>query len=104
MTVETFRKKVAEWKNNLPDDPSEWSFHGVKRDKNKKFPDGAIAKAIINGTKYLSGKNQIYIIDNILPSFIKLIIGHVGVVYVLDRFFWSKGDSSGLPYYRAYRY
>jgi len=55
-TAETFRKKFAEWKSKLPNDPIKWTFGDLKRDRHtNKFSDADLARVLINGTKNVAG-------------------------------------------------
>jgi len=56
MSIETFRKSVAEWKRNLSTDTTKWTFGGLKRDKNHKFKDADLAQVLVNGTKNIAGE------------------------------------------------
>ncbi|KAF0333070.1 heme peroxidase [Gigaspora margarita] len=53
--LNTFIKKLKEWSSGLPEDPSEWTFNNMKRDKNGKFNDSDIAEELIKGTEKISG-------------------------------------------------
>jgi len=56
VSVETFRKSVGEWKKKLPKEPAKWTFADLKRGKDQKFADVDLARALVNGTKWISGK------------------------------------------------
>ncbi|CAG8500253.1 10016_t:CDS:2 [Diversispora eburnea] len=54
-TIDEFKEKVRNWATTLNEDPSKWTFNGMTRDEEGKFPNNKIAKEIINGTEKVAG-------------------------------------------------
>ncbi|CAG8841645.1 504_t:CDS:2, partial [Gigaspora margarita] len=56
ISINEFWKKLADWKDTLPTDPSIWSFKDIARLNDGYFNNADIAKALISGTKHVAGK------------------------------------------------